>query len=183
MISLNGRLNRNIRNHAYLGGGIHSQVYKSRMGYATKVCQNADPWPEYVEWAAGLGYAGNLAPMVYSIRPIVGGYVATMELCKQTLATASGDLCQVAHLFEKYAYSGYPLDHKDLALLHKYLPGFEAFVASFRLRFGNNWDLGTRNMMLRFDGSICITDPIGGRSGSVKSWRNPSGTRSGTQRQ
>lgn len=168
MINLNSNCRRDTHNHEFLGSGIHSQVYKSKtMGYATKVCQNIDQWPEYVIWATGEGFAGNLAPEVYAIREISFGYVATMELFERTISVTYDLPWNLSGLFDKYVYGwGLPLSIDELCLLDRYLPGYERFVASYRARFGNNWDIGGRNIMVRANGTLCITDPIGGCRGS-----------------
>lgn len=173
------RFNRNTRNHQFLGSGIHSKVYLSRSGYATKVCLFPDLWPEYVIWAEGEGYAGNLAPRVYSMRQVTGGYVATMELFANTLSVLDREVFDVAGCLEGYVYRRiHPAAYKEDKMapkLAKYLPGYEGFVRGFEKRFGNYplWDLGSRNLMIRPDGTICITDPISGEGSSMPhSWRS-----------
>lgn len=159
-------------NHVRLGSGLHSAVYGNRLGQAVKFCHYPDPWPVYIEWADKNGYMGNLAPMVYAIRPIGpnGAYFAIMEKFEKTLAQAH--MSEVASYFDLAA----GMFKRDLSIvqrvvLDKFMPGWEEFTAKLMERWSSMGDIGSNNMMLRADGTIALTDPLGGSSDKSRRWR------------
>ncbi len=86
------------RGFVKLGGGCFSNVYaKPGSDRVIKVSYNKAPdgWPEYVIWAAENGWAGTLAPIVYSFRKFTGSegafYVAVIERLTCTLRAANDE--------------------------------------------------------------------------------------------
>lgn len=146
-----------------LGSGAHSTVFgRDNSDKVIKVTRTLDNWIDYVQWAAKEGYAGNLAPRVYSWKRRENWSVAVVE---------------------KMERGGYNADHKDDGALLMSLtyparkgsvlaqcfmeditPGSVKFFDQLhKLKYDG--DVGGNNFMFRKDGSLCLTDPC---AGSIK---------------
>lgn len=150
-----------------LGSGAHSAVYaKPNSDKVIKVTWSLDNWIDYVKWAASAGYAGTLAPRVYS--------------WKRHGRKDYGDFAVA--VVERMDVGGYNTDFKkhDGALLmqlqyparsgsllaqcfmEEIQPGSVNFFKMLSaLEFDG--DMGGNNVMYRKDGTLCITDPCAGR--------------------
>jgi hypothetical protein len=164
-----------------LGRGYYSYVMaKPGSDRVIKIGRsaNADGWPDYVHWAAQEGYAGTFAPKVFSYKVIKGKQanfsVAIMERMDRTLSesyvedysdsappsasVAANDNALVADLFTRSAKRNHEL---STTLLDLVVPRLGVFAKKLGERFkGAGLDLHGANMMLRKDGSFCVTDPI-----------------------
>jgi hypothetical protein len=150
------------RGFVRLGDGFYSTVLnKPGSNRVVKVCGSLDGWSDYAVWAAEEGYAGNLAPKVYSLHvlPYSYGYfyVAVME----RLAVKVHDL-----LAPHDAITAYQSIIENSVRFSDNAPEpWGEFVRKFSQRFpgignGITHDLHDGNFMLRIDGSLVLTDPI-----------------------
>lgn len=146
-----------------LGSGAYSTVmWKKGSDKVIKVSRQLDNWIEYIDWAAKHGYAGNLAPRVYSWKKHGEGEsawsVAVVEKMKETLTDDKIDF-QLMNYLPHVAMRGNLLAKvymEDMA------PGSVAFFEGLRKHHYDS-DIGRNNMMIRHDGSFCVTDPTCGR--------------------
>jgi len=154
------------RGYKKLGTGHYSAVYaKPNSDRVVKVChnENGDAWIDYCLWAAQKGYAGSLAPRVYSYKKIGKFYVAIIE-------RMSYDAYQ-HHIEMKYYTVPFLLNQslegcsEAEMLLDVVLPGAKKFAQDLldTFKYGT-LDLHSGNIMFRKDGSICVTDPVCHRS-------------------
>jgi hypothetical protein len=156
----------------HLGSGCQSSVFgRTGSDRVIKVCAFADGWQDYVTWAAEAGYAGGLAPRVTSLKMFDDSYLAVVERMAMTgnEAMRSDDtpdsVKRVLKDFSGVLIGRKMLDHassKDYAL---HAPDAENFVDDIRAQFcGCEFDIMpggyTTNIMVRGDGSICVTDPF-----------------------
>jgi hypothetical protein len=148
-----------------LGSGAYSTVYsKAGSDRVIKVGRQPDDgWIDYCKWAAENGFAGNLAPKVYSYKRIKGKErefsVAVMERMDKTGYNITGnmDAAPIRYLIQM------DLRHdNDMVklLLDTISPKFREFGGKMRERFGGCFDLHDGNIMARKDGSVCFTDPL-----------------------
>lgn len=152
-----------------LGSGAYSTVYgKEGSDRVIKVGRQPDDgWIDYCKWAAENGFAGGLAPKVYSYKRFNRGErefsVAVMERMEKTghRIGAQMDAYPIKWLIQMDLQ--YDNDMVKL-LLDAASPKFREFGAKMRERFDSHFDLHDGNVMLRKDGSLCITDPLANSS-------------------
>lgn len=148
---------------AKLGSGAYSTVMgKPGSNRVIKVSRSLDNWIEYIEWAAKHGYAGGLAPRVYSWKKHGEGdnawSVAVVERMKETLHDEKKDF-QLMNYLPHVAMRGNLLAQ---VYMEDMCPGSVAFFEGLR-KHNYDSDIGRNNMMVREDGSFCVTDPTCGR--------------------
>lgn len=165
------------RGFKLLGEGHYSAVY-GKDGYdrVIKVSRTLDNWIDYVAWASKNGYAGNFAPQVYSWKRYAGSSanrypretwssdwsVAIVERMKETLH-ADSQLARDFKIIERL----HDLPVKNLlaeAILEEIVPGVGSFFKKLHTTFDAH-DIYGRNLMIRKDGTFCVTDPV---CGSIK---------------
>lgn len=146
-----------------LGSGLYSSVYSApKSDRVIKVCRGPhDSWPDYVIWATKNGYAGTLAPKIYSMHFIENGYVATME--RLNPIDTNNDLGIKAdqdwHDYCRQRRTN--TVSKNNAGLHDFITKIrEVFSGSHGSCAVNGLDLHPANVMVRNDGSLVITDPV-----------------------
>lgn len=145
-----------------LGSGHFSRVYgKEGSDRVIKISHQPDNWIDYVVWADKLGYAGNLAPKVFSYKyNEKGNYsisiVERMECTLHKLDTKHDHHVTVS-MFEKYK-AGNTLAG---CFLEEIVPTAASFVDALKKEFeGDRFDLHNGNFMVRPDGTFCLTDPV-----------------------
>jgi hypothetical protein len=162
------------RGYEVLGRGAYSTVLgKKGHDRVIKVSRSLDDWIDYVQWGAKNGYAGNFVPRVYSwkrhCRPATAEFcgernndwsVAVVERMKTTCHDEKHDMSLLLNLY-------YPANSgSTMAALYMedLCPGSYKF---FHELVKNNFssDIGRGNVMVRADGSFCVTDPT---CGSIK---------------
>lgn len=153
------------RGYSTLGAGAFSTVLAKRdSDRVVKVSRKPDPWLDYIVWANKEGFAGTLAPRVYSYRVIKGRfqtfYVAVMERLECTISQCGMSKPHAARAHNAMRHWISHKDDKSGLEAEKYAPGALRFGAAFRLAFQRNHDLHEGNFMLRKDGSLVCTDPI-----------------------
>lgn len=167
------------RGFVKLGSGAYSTVYaKPGQKRVIKVTRYQDNWIDYVLWAAKHGYAGNFAPQVYSWKKfkyakVEDAYnwrnndntewsVSVVERMKETL---NGESKQVQDM-KIIEYLHYPASRGNvLAQLYcdDVAPGVAKFITDLHKEFHAS-DVYAKNMMIREDGTFCVTDPVCGQS-------------------
>jgi hypothetical protein len=155
------------RGYEELGRGCFSAVLaKKNSRRVIKVNFRADPWLDYVVWAAKAGQAGKFAPKVFSYRRFNIGrgsefYVAVME-------RLNGNAYELAHTnrprHRAYLALTQFMRNRDDAkgvTAERELPGAITFAVLFRTAFqGKRFDLHEGNFMQREDGTLVCTDPL-----------------------
>lgn len=145
-----------------LGHGAYSYVYgKDGCDKVIKVTDGqGDNWIDYIHWAAKNGYCGTFAPRVYSWKRLDKFSVAIVERLEKTVRHAEDhDFALMEHLLWP-AMRGHTMAQlyiDDLA------PGAAKFFEELKKELDPG-DLYGNNMMIRKDGSFCVTDPVCGRS-------------------
>lgn len=150
-----------------LGSGAYSTIYgKDGSDRVIKVTAGSqDNWIDYIQWSASKGYCGTLAPRVYSWKKfkIADGEfsVSVVERMSETIDQATkSDPYILQHLMWP-AMSGHTLAQ---CYMEDIVPGSLKFFMDLKERFPGGHDLYGKNMMLRKDGTFCVTDPVCGRS-------------------
>lgn len=151
------------RGYKPLGRGAYSTVLgKEGSDRVIKVSRSLDNWIDYIQWGAKNGYAGNFVPRVYSWkRHIRGGEkdwsVAVVERMADTCNDQKHDMSLLLNLY-------YPANSGNtMAKLYMddLCPGsYKFFEELAQNRF--NSDIAGKNVMVRKDGSFCVTDPTCG---------------------
>lgn len=167
------------RGYKLLGSGAYSSVY-GKDGYdkVLKVSRCLDNWIDYVAWASSNGYAGNLAPKVFSWKrfknpgdpPEREGFygrwderqwsVAVVERMVETVKEDS-KLSQDFKIIERL----HDLAGKSILaelVVDEIVPGCGKFFKELHANFYAS-DIYSKNLMVRKDGSFCVTDPVCGR--------------------
>lgn len=179
------------RGFKQLGEGIFSVVLaKPGSDKVIKVCRGwrLDAWGAYAFWATQHGYAGNLAPKVFSYREFNGTvskfYVAVVERLAMTLSQydtrnhAKRDKARlpyrISHMegrkieLESAIYNG-GIHARQLSAKDK------AFTKALRAQFGDEglgFDLHNGNWMI-VGRRLVLTDPLTDSTGtSSKRWRH-----------
>lgn len=145
-----------------LGTGAYSTVLaKDGSDRVIKVTRNSqDNWIDYIQWAAQKGYCGNLAPKVYSWKKFTKKNtfsVAVVERMKEEVRRTKHDAGLIEHLL-------YPARSGSLlakVYMEDLLPGCVKFFDELIAEFDAN-DIYGKNMMIRHDGTFCVTDPVSG---------------------
>lgn len=149
------------RGYKLLGSGAYSSVYaKEGQDRVIKVQHGNDNWIDYCKWAAEKGFAGKFAPRVYSFKRFTNFAVAVMEKMDRTTNDKKDDLALVESLL-------YPMARGNLMArlyLDDLVPGSVPFFDGLFTDFKDQLDLYGKNIMIRKDGSLCVTDPVCGRS-------------------
>lgn len=158
------------RGYEVLGRGAYSTVLgKKDSERVIKVSRSLDDWIDYVQWGAANGYAGNFVPRVYSwkrfAKPAEGPYehnadwsVAVVERMADTCSDHKHDMALLYNLY-------YPANAGNtMAALYMddLCPGSYKFFEELHKNHFSS-DIGGKNMMVRADGSFCVTDPTCGR--------------------
>jgi len=156
-----------------LGAGAYSTVLgKEGSDKVIKVSRSLDNWIDYIQWSAANGYAGNFAPRVYSWKRHPGSEplrdwennndwsVAVVERMADTVTEPEQDMSLLMNLY-------YPA-HRGNMMAKLYMddlcPGSYKFFNGLQ---ENNFasDIAGKNVMVRKDGTFCVTDPT---CGSIK---------------
>ncbi len=150
-----------------LGSGAYSTIYgKDGQDRVIKVTAGSqDNWIDYIQWAAQKGYCGTLAPRVYSWKKFKikdGEFsVSVVERMAETIDQATkSDPYILQHLMWP-AMQGHTLAQ---CYMEDIVPGSLKFFMDLKERFPGGHDLYGKNMMLRTNGTFCVTDPVCGRS-------------------
>lgn len=163
---LNGRnFGARLRQRGYkcLGSGCFSDVYaKDGSDRVIKVTSRPDNWIDYIKWASENGYTGKYAPMVYSYKKFPTFAVSVVERMDRTLSAVKGneDLYIVPHLM----WAAMREHKRAMGFTDQLVPGLSKFLLDFKKKFGDSHDMCGSNMMLRKDGTFCVTDPVAGTS-------------------
>lgn len=151
-----------------LGSGAYSIVYaKPDSDRVIKVTRSDDGWIDYCKWAAENGFAGGLAPKVYSYKRHKNFSVSVMERMERTghYITGAMDASPIKYLIKMQMQYNNDLTR---LLLDSVAPKYVEFADKMRQRF-EHFDLHDGNVMVRKDGSLCFTDPIANsRFASIK---------------
>lgn len=160
-----------------LGAGAYSTVY-GKDGYdrVVKVTRCLDDWIDYIQWGAKNGYAGNYVPKVYSWKKFATGHienswrhnthfaVAIVERMDHTLSEKKGHQSD----FIALEYLARPAIHHDnlmcQLICEDIAPGYLDFIRHLKKEFDSD-DMYGKNLMVRKDGTFCVTDPV---CGSIK---------------
>lgn len=176
-----------LRGWSLVGSGYYSRVlindkYPDR---AIKILNKpeTDGWLPYVDWATKNGYAGKLAPKVYSYKLFKGktnirkNYyddpsslfgVAVMERLDKTLSKATKkDAVSILPEIFHFAAEGNPI---ALQIADQVAPGYNDFAEKLSKEF-EGLDLHNGNFMTRKDGSFVVTDPVSSYKGEFKETR------------
>lgn len=156
------------RGYVRLGAGCFSTVYaKEGSDRVIKVTSRPDNWIDYIKWAAENGYTGKYAPMVYSYKKFhrEGGEpfsVSVVERMERTVSQIKRDedLYIVPHLM----WAAMREHKRAIEFTDQLVPGLSKFLLDFKKKFGESHDMCGSNMMVRKDGTFCITDPVAGKS-------------------
>lgn len=166
------------RGFKLLGEGHYSAVY-GKPGYdkVIKVSRSLDNWIDYVAWASKNGYAGTFAPRVFSWKRFKGpprihnswdlydtrtSYdwsIAVVERMKETIKEDS-KLSQDFKIIERIHDLGERSVLAEL-VMDEIVPGVGSFFKKLHKSFHAS-DIYAKNMMVRDDGSFCVTDPVCG---------------------
>lgn len=151
------------RGYQQLGSGAYSTVLgkpgKDRVIKVTR--SNQDDWIDYIQWAARKGYCGNFAPRVYSWKKFSKRNtfsVSVVERMQKEVRHSGSDYALIEHLLYP-ATSGITLAK---VYLEDLMPGSVEFFKGLTETFAAT-DIYGKNMMIRPDGSFCVTDPVCGR--------------------
>lgn len=158
-----------------LGSGAYSVVL-AKPGYdrVLKVTRTQDNWIDYVKWASASGYAGNFAPKVFSWKRFNvseneeeswksrSWSVSVVERMKETLDSKSA-IAQDFKVFESLHYLVGSGNVMAQLYCEDLLPGSSKFFADLHKNFYAS-DIYSKNLMVREDGSFCVTDPVCGSS-------------------
>jgi hypothetical protein len=158
-----------------LGAGAYSTVYgKPGSDKVIKVTRSLDDWIDYIQWGASKGYSGSYVPKVYSWKRFPGDEkskryewqqpqfaVAVVERMEYTLSSEMGlksDFLVLERL-ARAAVRGNDMCHlvcEDVA------PGYIGFLKELKKTFDSD-DMYGKNLMIRKDGTFCVTDPVCGK--------------------
>lgn len=156
-----------------LGAGAYSTVLgKEGSNKVIKVSRSLDNWIDYIQWGAANGYAGNFAPRVYSWKRHPGSEplrdwesnndwsVAVVERMADTVTEPEQDMYLLMNLY----YPAYRGNMMAKLYMDDLCPGSYKFFNGLQ---ENNFasDIAGKNVMVRKDGSFCVTDPT---CGSIK---------------
>lgn len=149
-----------------IGHGAYSGVFaKKNSDRVIKVGHkpDSDGWVDYMLWSAGKGYAGTLAPKVFSYKKIhIKGktkesfYLAVMERLDKTVTELDGkhDMKYIELFLHYGAKNAMMQKLADVAV-----PGLGQFTLDLNDLKGYK-DLHGGNIMVRKDGSFVVSDPI-----------------------
>lgn len=154
------------RGFKILGSGCFSSVYaKDGSDRVIKVTRKIDNWIDYIHWASEKGYCGTYAPKVYSYKKSkCGSYsLAIVERMEKGLRKiGKDDDLQVVSSLICLAMRNHTMAN---LMIDEVTPGLSKFLVDFNNRFGHDrFDISGDNMMVRKDGTFCITDPVCGKS-------------------
>lgn len=153
----------------HLGSGAYSSVYgKDGQDRVIKISRTLDNWIDYVQWAVKNGYAGNLAPRVFSWKRFKGEQspwgtndwsVAVVERMDQTVR--DNDYKSDRALVMQLTYPARRGNLMAQLYMEELMPGSVKFFKELADN-GFSGDVGGGNVMLRKDGTLCVTDPTCG---------------------
>ncbi len=158
-----------------LGAGHFSAVY-GKDGYdrVVKVNHRPDNWIDYAHWGAQQGFAGGLAPKVFSYKMVMEKFQVSVVERMDSVVEQWGDSNPKVDkkspltLVPKLMYSAANDNPMAQQVISDIVPGLADFLSLLKKRFeGQKLDLHGENMMLRKDGSFCITDPVCSYEGST----------------
>ncbi|WP_316172957.1 hypothetical protein [Bradyrhizobium sp. SZCCHNRI2049] len=157
------------RGYLYLGAGCFSAVW-GKPGRATviKLNRRPDDWLDYAIWAQEQGYAGKQSPRLYGYRTFADGtYIAVVERLDKTFGQLdSSNTRKYLYTPVRRAIGGYA-DEGELKQAEAASPGIADFGLALRGAF-RCLDMHDDNIMLRADGSICVTDPVSSTSSEFR---------------
>lgn len=144
----------------HLGSGAYTDVLgKPGSDRVIRVTRTNDNWIDYIQWAAKKGYAGNFAPRVFSWKRRGNWSVSVVERMDRTLRQAyEHDFA----LLESLRYTASQGNLLAKVYMEDVLPGSAAFFTEVEEEFHAS-DIYGKNMMIRKDGTFCLTDPVCGR--------------------
>jgi hypothetical protein len=142
------------RGFVFLAKGLYAVVlfHPKNPQRVIKVANAADGWASYVVWATQKRFAGGFAPKVYSLKFHNGFYVASMERLSCTISEVR-DGAGSYNNSQVYLYRQIEKREKLLSppLLAKFMAAFDSS--------GYRNDMHDRNVMVRHDGHVVVTDP------------------------
>jgi len=160
------------RGYKVLGRGAYSTILgKEGSSRVIKVSRSLDDWIDYVQWGAANGYAGNFVPRVYSWKrhersmkdkhtEWCGTNDWSVAVVERMMDTCSDQKHDMSLLYNLY----YPASSGNtMAALYMddLCPGSYQFFSELHKNHFSS-DIGGKNMMVRADGSFCVTDPTCG---------------------
>lgn len=148
-----------------LGEGYFSTVLWKKGDRVIKVNRGMlDGWLDYVLWSHEKGYAGKIAPKVFSWKIFNGTkgqfYVATMEKIEYTSRKYGRDKPGIL-IPTLLSHANDNPTAKEF--VEKLSPGVTDFAKALREKF-HSLDLHAGNWMYRADGSYVVTDPVSGHA-------------------
>jgi len=162
------------RGFKVLGRGAYSTVLaKDGSDRVIKVSRTLDNWIDYIQWGAKKGYAGNFVPRVYSWKRHTNPSgeknewnnerewsVAIVERMDDVLSDHKKDMALILSLY-------YPAQCGN-TMAKVYMEDLSPGSAKFFEELAANQfasDIAGKNVMVRKNGSLCVTDPA---CGSIK---------------
>lgn len=154
----------------HLGSGAYSSVYgKAGQDRVIKVSRTLDNWIDYIQWGVKMGYSGGLVPRVFSWKRYEGSVdpygnkrdwsVAVVERMEQTIR--DNDYKSDRALVLQLTYPARRGNVMAQLYMEELMPGSVKFFRELQA-YGFSGDVGGSNVMLRKDGTLCITDPTCG---------------------
>jgi hypothetical protein len=146
-----------------LGSGAYSTVLgKPGSDRVVKVSRTLDNWIDYVQWAAKEGHAGKLAPRVYSWKrhEAVDRNDFSVAVVERMAEPARGTKSDEALLLNLRQYARYG-NLLASVYMEDILPGSVKFFNELQ-KLDLDGDIGGNNVMIRKDGTLCVTDPTAG---------------------
>lgn len=147
------------RGYQVLGSGCFSTVYAKGPDRVIKVTSRPDNWIDYVKWASEKGYTGKYAPMVYSYKKFPAGFsVSVVERMDRELSRVKHN--EDIYVLPQLMWSAMRGNKMAQTFTNTVVPGLSEFLLDFRSKFSDSHDMCGSNMMLRKDGTFCVTDPV-----------------------
>jgi len=153
-----------------LGAGAYSTVLgKEGSDKVIKVSRSLDNWIDYIQWSSANGYAGNFAPRVYSWKRHPGSEplrdweknndwsVAVVERMSDTVTEPEQEMYLLMSLY----YPACRGNTMAKLYMEDLCPGsYHFFKGLQKNHFAS--DISGKNVMIRKDGTFCVTDPTCG---------------------
>lgn len=153
-----------------LGNGAYSTIYaKDGQDRVIKVTAGSqDNWIDYIQWSASKGYCGSFAPRVYSWKKLPGRGGGSSEFSVSVVERLTSTICDAPkhdfRLVETLLYHAMTGHLLSQVYLDDMIPGSVEFFKDFKSQFPRGNDLYGKNMMIRSNGTFCLTDPVCGES-------------------
>lgn len=149
-----------------IGSGAYSSVFAPvTSDKVLKINRRHDGWLEYVMWATKNGYAGGLAPKVFSFKICKDHYVAVVERMAETLNSAQGEVHNhwrnIEFALSRTRWKDPYTPNSDTLKAYPEYPDFVAELTAFQKTLPQSrFDIHPGNWMTRPNGRLCFTDPF-----------------------